>query len=355
VERDNERTAWLESQNFRVIRFWNSDVLSDLDGVIDMIRRGLVGSRFADTGSAEMVPDEVRGDPIDGWQVTVELPSAECVPAFEAALAWLDGTLSMFEIDSGPSWRVTVHCMEAPDRAEIAGRLAAAASSCGIAAPGVRIEAIAETDWVAEYRRRASPVSVGRFFVYPSHHEGGVPGGMIGLALDAGLAFGTGEHESTRGCLTAFERLAGWGAAPSRVLDMGCGSGILAIAAAKLWPGASVLGCDNDPVAVAVAAENVAANCVAARIRLCTGEGYAAQDVRAAAPFDLIAANILADPLEAMAGDLARHLAPAGHAVLSGLLAAQAEGVLGAHAAHGLALAQRIDLDDWTTLILARG
>jgi ribosomal protein L11 methyltransferase len=249
---------------------------------------------------------------------------------------------------------MTVHCLETPDRAGIAARLAAAASSCGIAAPAVRIEPIVATDWVAEYRRRAQPVQAGRFFIYPSHHTGGVPEGAIGLALDAGLAFGTGEHDSTRGCLEAFERLAEWGVAPARVLDMGCGSGILAIAAAKLWPASSVLGCDNDPVAVMVATENTATNGVAARIGLCVGEGYAAQAVRDAAPFDLIAAKILADPLEAMAGDLARHLAPPGHAVLSGLLASQAEGVLGAHAAHGLALAQRIDLGAWTTLILAR-
>ena len=293
-----------------------------------------------------------QGD--SGWQVTVELPSGECVPAFEAALELSDGTLSAFEIGNGPGWRVTLHCLAMPDRADLATRLAAAAATCGIDAPPADVAPIAATDWVAEYRRRARPVSIGRFFVYPSHHDGGVPDGMIGLALDAGLAFGTGEHESTRGCLTAFERLAGWGVAPACVLDMGCGSGILAIAAAKLWPDAAVLGCDNDPVAVAVATENVAANGVAARVTLCVGDGYAAAALREAAPFDLVAANILADPLEAMAGDLARHLAPAGHAVLSGLLASQAEGVLGAHAAHGLALVQRIDLNDWSTLILAR-
>jgi ribosomal protein L11 methyltransferase len=191
----------------------------------------------------------VAGTGGDGWRVTVELPSGDCVPAFEEALALLDGTLSMFEIDGGPRWRMTVHCLETPDRAGIAARLAAVASSCGIAAPVVRIEPIAETDWVAEYRRRAQPVRAGRFFIYPSHHTGGVPEGAIGLALDAGLAFGTGEHDSTRGCLGAFERLAEWSIAPARVLDMGCGSGILAIAAAKLWPASSVLGCDNDPVA----------------------------------------------------------------------------------------------------------
>lgn len=291
----------------------------------------------------------------NGWQLSLELPSGDCVPAFEDALEPLDGTLSAFEIDKGPRWRLTVHCVAAPDCAGIlVPRLAAAAAACGIDAPAAQIMPIAATDWLAEYRRRAQPVSIGRFFVYPSHHGDGVPDGLIGLALDAGLAFGTGEHESTRGCLTAFERLAAWGMTPARVLDMGCGSGILAIAAARLWPDASVLGCDNDPVAVEVATENIAANGVAARVTLCVGDGYAADALREAQPFDLIVANILADPLEAMAGDLVHHLAPAGHAVLSGLLAAQAEGVLGAHAAHGLALAQRIDLDDWTTLILAR-
>jgi len=296
--------------------------------------------------------DENSAD--SGWQIMVEVPSSLQVPAFEAALGDLGGTLSAFEIDKGPRWRLTAHVIAAPDRAAIAARLAVAAASCGIAPPEVRIERLATTDWVAEYRRRVRPVSIGRFFIYPSHHDGGVPAGAIGIALDAGLAFGTGEHESTRGCLTAFERLAAWGVAPARALDMGCGSGILAIAIARLWPTAAVTACDNDPVAVTVATENVATNGVAATVRLCVGDGYAAPALRDAPPFDLIAANILADPLEAMAGDLARHLAPDGHAVLAGILASQAEGVLGAHAAHGLALVQRIDVNEWTTLLLGR-
>lgn len=294
----------------------------------------------------------------ESWQATVDLPSAEAARIVEGALdgivEQLGATLSTFEIDRGPRWRITLHCVREPDRAALDACIGAAAVAAGVASPALAIERLDPADWVAEYRRRAVALRVERFFIHPSHHTGGLPQDALPILLDAGLAFGTGGHESTRGCLNAFCRLADWGTAPDRALDMGCGSGILAIAIAKLWPRAAVTACDNDPVAVAVAQENLAANGVAARVTTGVGEGYAAAVLRDAPPFDLVAANILADPLRAMASDLARRLAPGGRAVLSGILASQADEVLDAHIAEGLTLVQRIDLGEWTTLIVGR-
>jgi ribosomal protein L11 methyltransferase len=166
------------------------------------------------------------------------------------------------------------------------------------------------------------------------------------IHLDAGQAFGSGEHDSTRGCLLAIDRLA---RRPMRVLDLGCGAGILAIAAAKRFH-ARVIAADNDPIAVAVTRENVVRNGVAARVRCRISDGYRA--VRRAGPFDLILANILADPLCAMARDTVRNLAPGGTVVLSGLLDRQADRVAAAH--RGLRLRQTIGEGLWVTLVLSQ-
>ncbi len=173
-----------------------------------------------------------------------------------------------------------------------------------------------------------------------THLMAAAPPGRIALRLDAGLAFGSGEHSSTRGCLRALETLArGW--RPRRVLDLGTGSGILAIAAAKLL-GATVLGTDIDPWAVRVAAQNARQNRVGTRVRTALAPGWRGRAVRAGAPYDLVFANILARPLCAMARDLAFHLAPGGRAILSGLLAGQARMVLAAHRRQGLVLERMV-------------
>jgi ribosomal protein L11 methyltransferase len=173
----------------------------------------------------------------------------------------------------------------------------------------------------------------------------------VPIRLDAGLAFGSGEHASTRGCLLALDELARRRRF-RRVLDMGCGSGILAIAAAKCWP-ARVLAVDNDPKAVVVAQENADQNGVAGQIRVRWSEGYRSPAVRSAGPYDLIFANILADPLCDMARDLARHLAPGGTAILSGLFDRQAARVIEAHRAVGLRLRRCLQLEIWTTLVFS--
>lgn len=298
-------------------------------------------------------PSDPAGD--GGWQVTLEVPSPADVESFDEALETLGGAMTALELDGGPRWRIVVHCAEEPGRDTLRRLVAAAAAKAGIPAPGITVEALPVTDWVAEYRRNARPMIIGRFYVHPSHHAHDIPPGVTPILLDAGRAFGTGGHESTAGCLRALDGLAAQSARPARALDMGCGSGILAIAMALLWPDAEIVACDNDANAVAVAEENAALNRVAATVRCVAGEGYATADVAASRPFGLIVANILAGPLTAMAGDLAAALAPGGAAVLSGLLTAQADGVAAAHEAHGLRVVDRIVIGDWTTLVLERG
>lgn len=251
-------------------------------------------------------------------------------------------------------WLLTAHTADAPDEALFAAHIAKAAASAGIAAPELRTEELAATDWVAEYRARTGPVRLGRFFIAPSHYRGAVPADTIAIRLDAGRAFGTGEHETTQGCLHAFEQLAAAGHGVARMLDMGSGSGILAIAAAKLWR-ARVLACDNDAVAVEVAVENARTNRVASKFRATCGDGYGAPGIARRTPFDLIAANIVARPLIHMAPLLARHLDAQGAAVLSGILQDQAAAVAAAHEDCGLRVTDRHVRGEWTTLVLMHG
>jgi ribosomal protein L11 methyltransferase len=213
-------------------------------------------------------------------------------------------------------------------------------------------ENLPDRDWLGENQLAFPPLRIGCFFVYGSHHQGGVPAGAIGIALNAATAFGTGEHPSTRGCLAALEMLAR--RRPIRhPLDIGTGTGILAIAAAKLLH-RPVRASDIDAGSVAVARHNVACNHVAKLVRIEQASGYRGRLLRRRG-YDLILANILARPLALMAADLARYLAPGGHAVLSGLLERQEPIVLSPHRSLGLVLERRIVIDGWSTLVLSAG
>jgi len=293
--------------------------------------------------------------PAPTWRIAIELPDQSCVAAFDEAIALDEAVVMAQEIDGGPRWRLTGHCAGEPDRTDLEMRIAIAAASAAVDPPAITIEQIPATDWVADYQARTKPVTIGGFFIYPSHYRDAVPDGLTGIKLDAGLAFGTGEHESTSGCLVALEGLRDKGVTPGRGLDMGCGSAILAIAMALLWPAAAIVAVDNDPDSVATAAENVADNGCAAAVTVAQSDGYGGAAVRARAPYDLIAANILARPLIAMAPDAAAALAPGGTIILSGILSEQAREVLNAYESAGLAPSGRLDLGDWTTLVLTRG
>ena len=284
------------------------------------------------------------------WCVAVKALGKH-VAAFEAALAAGAEAVSSFSTAPRGLWRIEALFTARPERAAIEARLAVMAAALGAATPEIIFEYVPENDWVAVTRASFPPIRVGRYYVHGAHLGPG-PAGAIDLAVDAGPAFGSGEHETTRGCLIALDALARR-ARVRRALDMGCGSGILAIAAAKTW-GARVIAADVDARAVRAAAGNARANGVARLVRAVASDGYRDMAVRRTAPYDLIVANILARPLMRMAPDLARRLAPGGVAVLSGLLARQERAVIGAHRAHGLALARRIALGGWHTLVLAR-
>ena len=288
------------------------------------------------------------------WQSRFVVP-ADAVELFLGELEDAALSVSAFEEPGrrggdGVLWRIELIHRGEPDKQALAGRLAPLAERSGIERIDMTIAPLATTNWLARVAASFTPHHIGRFWVHGSHVREAPPAGAVPIRLDAGLAFGSGEHASTRGCLLALDELARrrrFG----RVLDMGCGSGILAIAAAKCWP-ARALAVDNDPQAVLVARENAGHNGVEGRVRARLGEGYRSPAVRAAGPYDLVFANILADPLCDMARDLARHLAPGGTAILSGLFDVQAARVIDVHRAAGLRLRRRIQLEIWTTLVV---
>ncbi len=239
-----------------------------------------------------------------------------------------------------------------PNEAAIHQAVAAAADAAQLETPEIDIAQVQVRNWVADNLKEFPPLTAGRYFVYGAHYEEEVPVGTIGLRIPPGAAFGTGDHGSTRGCLLALDAMRS--AAYRRVLDMGCGSGILALAVAKRWRGArKIVAADIDPGSIEIAAANFAANGVGNRVESVVSRGYRAAPVRRNS-YDLIMANILTRPLTRMAGDLAHHLAPGGTAILSGLVTRDAARVLTAHRRLGLFLVRRIVIDDWTTLVLGR-
>lgn len=288
------------------------------------------------------------------WQSHLVVP-AGTVPLFLDALEAHGLSVAAFEeaigeVGEAPLWRIELLHAGEPDQPALAAKLAALAEHAGLPRIDLRLAPLPSEDWLAHTAQQFPPQRIGRFWVHGSHIDEPAPEGSVGLLIDAGLAFGSGEHATTRGCLLALDRL-GAPRRPRRVLDLGCGSGILAIAAAKLRP-ARVLAADNDPAAVAAAADNAARNGVAGRVSCVQSEGFANPALRRHGPYDLILANILADPLARMARSVARHLAPAGLAVLSGLLQEQAKAVLIAYRGHRLRVVARIDEPPWTTLVL---
>lgn len=254
--------------------------------------------------------------------------------------------VGVFEMEDGSGlWEIGGYFEEAPDETALA--LLAAATG---AKPFV-VSELPETDWVAHVRRELAPVEAGRFFVYGSHDADKVPDGCEPLLIEAAMAFGTGHHGTTLGCLRALDRLATEGFAGQNVVDIGCGTAVLAMAAARIWP-QNVMASDIDQVAVDVASANVAANGLTGRVTCVEAAGFDHPTLAAAAPFDLVFANILKGPLISLAPDMAVALAPDGYAILSGILNEQADEVIDVYARSGINLVQRESIVEWTTLTL---
>jgi len=252
----------------------------------------------------------------------------------------------------GGRWHVAIH-FRAPIEAD-AVRAAVNAAAGPAAAAALHFERIDATDWVRQSLAGLAPVAAGRFIVHGAHDRGRVPLNRIGIEIEAALAFGTGHHGTTRGCLLALDaickRLNRRRRAP-RTLDVGTGSGVLAIAAARVLH-ARVLATDIDAGAVRAARENVRLNRAGDFVAVVEADGVGAQAIRAGAPFDLILANILLGPLQRIAAPLRHLTAPGARIVLSGILPSQANAVIAVY--RPLALERRIDIDGWTTLIFAR-
>ena len=256
--------------------------------------------------------------------------------------------VGVFEVEDGSGlWEVGGYFIDAPD---IGGLdLLAAAFS---AKPFV-VSEIPETDWVAHVRRELAPVEAGRFFVYGSHDSDQVPEECEPLLIEAAMAFGTGHHGTTLGCLRALDRLANEGFVGKSVADIGCGTAVLAMGAARIWTG-DVIASDIDEVAVDVARVNVSANKLEGRVRCVEAAGFDNPELSAAGPFDLIFANILKGPLIMLAPEMCANLERDGYLILSGLLNEQADEIIDVYARSGANLVHHEVIGEWSSLTLRK-
>ena len=282
---------------------------------------------------------------MSAWKAWLDVAAADRIAEEQALEPLVEGgfIVTSREISRDGPWRIEI--FGEGDKAKV--RAAAGA--------GWQWEELPDMDWVAENQRSFRPFAVGPFWVHPSHAAHGIPAGLLPLRIDAGLAFGTGTHATTRGCLELLATLDPGDTV--NAVDVGCGSGILAIAMAKLWK-RPVMGSDNDPEAVAVARENADLNGVGALCRFVHAAGLGTDELEARAPFDLVVANILAGPLGELAESFARAVRPGGRVLLSGLLVEQAAPLLSIYKSCGFAFERRIDLETggawWRTLLLRR-
>ncbi len=271
--------------------------------------------------------------------------------ALQAALEEMDPAPSVtgaHDRDDGSGlWEVSAYFDGRPD--EMALMLLARAHG----APDFSVAPVGTRDWLAQVRAGLTPVDAGRITVFGSHDRDRIPPNRIALEIEAALAFGTGHHATTRACLVALDRLARSGCSFRSMADIGGGTGVLAMAACRLWPLRALAG-DIDAVATETARANVAANGLAGRIRCATAAGFRHPLLHTAAPFDLVAANILAAPLKRLAPEMAGHVTPGGIAVLSGLLRRQVRGVEAVYRGWGFHRHDRVDTDGWTALVLRR-
>jgi len=283
-------------------------------------------------------------------RVTIVI-EAQAVPVFERALEDVALSLASFETRPDGAWRIDAIVPGDEAGGEIETRLALAAASLGAPPPAAVIEPVPDIDWVAENQRSFPPLRIGRFYVRGSHIRGTSPPGAWTIALDAGIAFGSGEHATTRGCLNAIESQAKRRRRRPTALDLGCGSAILAIGAMR--SGARrVAASDIDSDSVRVARANLRGNAVARHVRAIVSDGFARLPRRRR--YDLVMANILARPLVRLSRELAGALRRGGTLVLSGLLAEQEREVRAAYVGRRLAFVARYPIAGWHTLVFRK-
>ena len=257
--------------------------------------------------------------------------------------------IAAFE-DAGGRWHISVHFAEPPDQASIRELVRLAAGDRFTAE--IAFEVVEARDWVKATLEDLVPVRAGRFVVHGRHDRAKVPANKLAVEIEAALAFGTGHHGTTRGCLLLLDHVLK-AYRPRRVLDLGTGTGVLAISAAKALH-IKVLASDIDPLSVKVARDNARLNGTGELVETVRATGFSASQFEANSPFDLVLANILANPLRQMATAMARHLAPSALVILSGLLPHQAQGVIAAYRARGLVLERHIQIEGWSSLLMRK-
>jgi ribosomal protein L11 methyltransferase len=258
-----------------------------------------------------------------------------------------EAAVAAFERPDG-RWDVTVHFAEAPDQALIRQIVGDAAGE--EIAKAITFDTIEAKDWVRASLEDLVPVPAGRFVVHGAHDRARVPPNKLGIEIEAALAFGTGHHGTTRGCLLLLDHVLK-ARKPQRVLDLGTGTGVLAIAAAKALR-RGVFASDIDAPSVRVARENARLNGTGDLVQVIRATGFSAPDFAAHGPFELVLANILANPLRQLAGPMTRHLAPKALVILSGLLNHQATGVIAAYRARGVVPVRHLKIEGWSSLLL---
>ena len=288
----------------------------------------------------------------DVWQVSMNISAEHAFIFSEILEPFLDST-SIFELEVTRMWELNGFVNESPARKDIEEAIASLSLQLKISKPKIKFELVAEIDWVAKNRESFPIIRYGRFIIHGSHDRFLVPKHSFKIEIEAGRAFGSGTHGTTEGCLRALSFLKRF-VAPKRILDMGCGSGILSIASARLWPRSKVVALDLDPDAVLTTRENIKLNQVKRQIDCDRSNGYPKKSPNRKTKFDIIVANILAGPLFDMAYDSSRWVNKGGFVILSGLLIHQERYVLAAFRSCGLKLFKRQHISGWSTIILRK-
>lgn len=277
----------------------------------------------------------------------------KAIGIFEQALDMYSSAVSMNLIEEGANknkWQITAIFETLPNKSTLSTAIALAAMTANVDEPKWTLIPVANKNWLKESLANFPPLDLGRFYVYGSHIENpNIPDGKIALKIDAATAFGSGKHATTQGCLQAFEDVLKTQKIKN-ILDMGCGSGILAMAGAKILPNVKIDAVDIDPESVKVCKENIRENKVAGSIKVFQSNGYE----KITKTYDLIFANILALPLIEMSADLYKHLNKGGVAILSGFLTHQKSWVVKAHKAQGLSFVKAYKIKEWGTVIVKK-
>ncbi|MGH6617017.1 50S ribosomal protein L11 methyltransferase [Sphingomonas sp.] len=296
----------------------------------------------------------------DSWKLTLPCTRAEAEAIDAADDLGIDPApvlMTSEEVADDPlRWRLDAYFEGKPDKEAVAAVRALVPSSAKTKAAAERVP---DADWVTLSQAGIEPVHAGRFYVHTDANKGRVPAGARAFRIEASRAFGTGQHETTTGCLLTLDAMRRRGERARNLVDIGTGTGLLAFAALHLWPGAYATASDIDTASIDVTAENAVLNHVAlgsgpGRLALAVAPGLEHPLLISRAPYDLIVANILAGPLIALAPSIAMALAEGGTLVLAGLLHGQADAVLGAYRRQGLRLAGRIDTGEWPALRLRK-